>query len=246
MILILAKDDNAIAFSDPPQLLCQLQVDVYGVAMIMFELFDGTCPYGQLHPVQAAYFAATEGLRPEWTKNSKRCAPPPPPPPHFDLFDSARPYGQLNMVQVAYFAATKGLRPEWTKNSMRRDSLTPPPPLTPRGSPNFQDCMQYRSSLQLWSRRRQMCLPVDSKPPQAPHFTSVQYVLQVAEVPAWPAPPPPPFSSLPEALHLILPSTSIVCINLLLTSYAFGNETLTLELHQVAIWLMTPRSVIHL
>ena len=45
---------------------------MYAFAIICFELFDGECPYGTMHPVQAAYHAAMEGLRPTWHQ-SKRC-----------------------------------------------------------------------------------------------------------------------------------------------------------------------------
>ena len=48
-----------------------LQVDVYAFAMICYELLEGRCPYEDLHPVQAAYFAATEGLRPTWHKTNR-------------------------------------------------------------------------------------------------------------------------------------------------------------------------------
>ena len=47
------------------------KVDVYGFAMIAYQLFEGVPPFYTLDPVEAARAAALEHKRPQWGANKK-------------------------------------------------------------------------------------------------------------------------------------------------------------------------------
>lgn len=48
------------------------KVDVYGFAMIAYQLFEGLPPFWQLDPVEAARAAAMDHKRPEWAHVNRR------------------------------------------------------------------------------------------------------------------------------------------------------------------------------
>mmetsp|Transcript_18868 Transcript_18868/g.40627 ORF Transcript_18868/g.40627 Transcript_18868/m.40627 type:complete len:504 (+) Transcript_18868:214-1725(+) len=54
------------------------KVDVYGFAMIAYQLFEGNPPFAQLDPVEAARSAALHHKRPEWGKMNRHNEVVPP------------------------------------------------------------------------------------------------------------------------------------------------------------------------
>jgi hypothetical protein len=48
-----------------------VQVDVYAFSMIAYELFEGSTPFGRLHPVEAARRAAMNHARPAWGRANR-------------------------------------------------------------------------------------------------------------------------------------------------------------------------------
>ncbi len=53
------------------------KVDVYGFAMIAYQLFEGSPPFYNYDPVEAARAAALEHKRPQWGVNKKGIVVPP-------------------------------------------------------------------------------------------------------------------------------------------------------------------------
>ncbi len=51
--------------------LARPQVDVYAFAFIVYGLFEGRKPFGQIHPIEAARKASMDGARPHWGKSNR-------------------------------------------------------------------------------------------------------------------------------------------------------------------------------